>query len=81
MVIRDFREHYLFVALASLLVILVLILSKLATSIGAKTVQVSAICQRHCMSLATGDRHNLLVAEGLNARRIRLVRLVLSILG
>ena len=81
MIISDFRERYLFIAFTSLLIILVLILSKLSAPVGAKTVQVATVGECHRVSFATGNRHDFLVAESLDARWIGLVRLVLGVLG
>ena len=40
----------------------------------------TAVRECHCVSLAARDRHDFLVVKGLNARRIRLVRLILRVL-
>jgi len=50
MVIGNLWKRDLFKAFTSLLVVLVLVLAKLAAAVGAKTVKVSCVCQRHCMS-------------------------------
>ena len=80
MVVRDFGEGYLFVALSALLVILVLILTELTASICAKTVKMAAVGQSHCMCLTTADCDDLLVVQSLNSSWIWLVGLVLCVL-
>ena len=61
MVIRDLWEGYLLVALPALLVVLVLVLSKLAASIGAEAVEMATVGQRHRVRLTARNCHDLLV--------------------
>jgi hypothetical protein len=80
MVIGDLWEGDLLIGLSPLLVILVLVLAQLATPIGAKTVQMARISQRHGVRLTARNSHNFLVTEGLHAGWVRLVWLVLGVL-
>ena len=43
MVIRDLRECNLFIAFTALLVVLVLVLTKLTATVGAKTVKMTTV--------------------------------------
>ena len=80
MVVGDLGEGDLFVTFPALLIILVLVLAQLTAAIGAKTVKMATVRQGHRVGLTAGYRHDLLVAQGLHARRVGLIWLVLCIL-
>ena len=79
-VICDLGERDLFITFTALFIVFVLILAELAAAVCAKTVKMSAVSECHRVSLTARDRHDFLVVKGLNARRIRLVRLILRVL-
>lgn len=62
MVVRDLWERDFFKAFPTFLVILALVLAQLAAPIGAKTVKMARVRQRHRVSLSTRDRNYFLVA-------------------
>ena len=61
MVICNLGKRYLFIALTTLAIILVLVLTELTASICAKTVQVTTVCQCHRMSLTARYRDDFLI--------------------
>ena len=80
MVVCDLGERDLLITFTALLIVLVLVLAKLTAAICAKTVKMAAVRQCHSVSLATRDSQDFLVAQGLDSRWIRLIRLILCVL-
>ena len=81
MVIGDLWESNLLVRLSSFLVEFILVLAKLATPVGAKTVEMTRVRQRHSMCFTARNGNNLFVAQGLHSCWVGLVRLILGVLG
>lgn len=80
MVIRYLWERNFLITFTSLSIVFVLVLSELATSICAKTVQMTTVGESHSMCLTARYRNNLLIIQCLYSRWIRLVWLILRVL-
>lgn len=81
MVIGDLREGDLLIRLSALLVIFILVLAKLAASVGAKTVEMTRVCQGHGVGFTARNGNDLFVAQCLHSCWVRLVRLILCVFG
>lgn len=81
MIICNPREADLFKTFSSLFIKLILELTKLAAAIGAKAVQMSRICEGHCVGLTARNRNDFLVRKGLDPSRVGLVRFIFGVFG
>jgi hypothetical protein len=79
-VVGYFWKTYFLETTSSLLVKLILELSKLTTAICTKTVKMSTISKGKCMSLSAGNSDYLLITESMHFGGRGLVRFVLCIL-
>lgn len=78
--VGNLRQDNVLEGISPSLLILAKELSELAASIGAKTIEMPTVCQGQCVRLSARDRHHLLVLQGDDFGRERLVWLAIGVL-